>query len=214
MTLKLFWCISALYLALSYILWIIYFVWVLKYQEVDNVEQKLEIILNNSFSFYWIIFFIYVIFWFILIYLVSYLNSLINKDILINKIISIFWYIWATWLIFSWLILTFWIEYISTIYSWDLNLSLNIYSSINVVFQALWWWSEILGWLWILFISILLLKNNTFSKWLNYLWIIIWLSWVLSIIPNLWFLTMIFWLLQIIWFIELARQIIKKTNNK
>ena len=70
--------------------------------------------------------------------------------------------------------------------------------------------SELFGGIWILLLSIAALREQLFSKSFNILGIIIGISGIFSDIPGLSFLTLIFGLTQIIWFIWLGILLRKK----
>ncbi len=87
--------------------------------------------------------------------------------------------------------------------------AMTVWSSVNIVTEGLGGGNEIVGGVWVLFLSIIALKGQFFSKPLNILGILVGIAGILTVYP-LDLFTEIFGISQIVWFLWIGIAMIRK----
>lgn len=200
-----FWAISSLYQGLAYIIWMVFFIGIVNYNFAESPLEKLDILANFQTEMYIIMTIIYVIFGFSLAILSLVLfEKLKEKDDFLAKLSLIIWCFWAFAVIASGLIFNVWSALVVDIFRDNADLAVNSWIIIENISNAIWWWSEILWWVWMIILSTIMIKIKEL-KLISYLGFIVWISWILSDISAISEVMQgIFWLTQIVWFIWLS----------
>jgi len=198
--------VSSLYLAVSYIIGIVIFLFILKYQSIDDISQKFQLIIKKTNMIFLTNMLMYIFFGPFLISLIVVLNQYLHKDeTFFVKLGSLIGIIWAGSLIASGMIANSGLLLVSSLYkvnpvqaeaSWQIidSIAMGIGNGNG----------EILGGIFTLCISISGLISKKLSYFTSYSGCIIGIIGMLSTIPVLIDLTGLFGILQIVWFISLT----------
>ncbi len=202
---------ASLYNAFAYIIGILFFAIILKYQELNSSQERFSTLLINFNLAYIIHSLIYIVFGISLLILVLGLyKQLKKKDSLLLNLGTLFGIFWSFAVILTGIIFNVSQNFLKTLYIENPELAITIFSTVELIRESLGGGSEILGGIWILCISIITLKEKFFSKSLSYFGILIGVVGILSDLPNFEIFTMIFGLTQIIWFILIGISLIRK----
>jgi len=197
--------IAALYEGVVYILGMLGFLLVLDYGNVVEPAQKVALFVEQQVFMYLLTLFVYVFFGIVLVVLALALHdSLKSKSPGLMQVTTVIGLIWACVVIASGMIFNVGMERVVDLYGSDPVQAATVWTATEIVFEGIGGGTEILGGLWVLLVSIAALKGQIFSKFLNYLGIVIGAAGILSVVPGLVLLTDIFGLLQIVWFIWLG----------
>ena len=129
------------------------------------------------------------------------------------KFTTILGIFWAFILIISGMVQNVGMDNVIDIYQTNPELAITTWATLEVIQEAIGGGTELIGGIWILLVSLVALKSNTFQKSLNYLGIIIGIAGIISEVPIFAEIsTMIFGLTQIIWFIWLGIIMIKNNH--
>jgi len=151
-----------------------------------------------------------VLFGIILVVLVLAIHQrLKNHSPIILNIASIFGIIWVGLVISSGMIANIGLSSVIDIGIKEPEKAMLIWQSVGIISEGLGGGNEIVGGIWVLFISVIGLKGQFFSKPLNSLGIIVGILGILTIYP-LEVITEIFGVSQIIWFLWIGISMIRK----
>lgn len=172
--------------------------------EMDEVRSDLErlrfVIDNKTLFQVWHVL-IYVIFGLVLIPLTIVINENFKTASLFGtQVAPVLGFIWAGLVISSGMINTVGMETISDLIEQDPSAALNAWQIIGSIQNALGGGVEIVGGLWVFLISLYGLKQSVFPRFMNYLGLLVGGAGILTIVPGLGDLGLIFGLSQIIWF--------------
>lgn len=184
--------------------------------EMDEVRSDLErlrfVIDNKTLFQVWHVL-IYVIFGLVLIPLTIVINENFKTASLFGtQVAPVLGFIWAGLVISSGMINTVGMETISDLIEQDPSAALNAWQIIGSIQNALGGGVEIVGGLWVFLISVYGLKQSVFPRFLNYLGLLVGGAGILTIVPGLGDLGLIFGLSQIIWFAWIGLHLL--TNAK
>jgi hypothetical protein len=194
---------SSLYLALSYIAGIIIFIVILQYPGITSDIEKIKIISEMRSMVYITNLIMYVFFGPVLVLFILSLKSFIDKKgTLLVKFSSIIGYIWAGSLTASGMIANGSINPVIKLFPENPDQAVYIWRILETVSLGLGNGNgEILGGVMTLGFSIAMLKDTQFSKILGIFGIIVGAIGIISLIPPLIDLTVVFGLLQLVWFV-------------
>jgi hypothetical protein len=159
----------------------------------------------------------YVLFGIILSVLVLAIHQQLKiKSPILSNLASIFGVIWVGLVIASGMIANIGLNSMLDIGINEPENAMLIWSSVSIVSEGLGGENEIVGGIWMLLISIIALKEYSFSRPLNFLGIVVGIAGILTIYP-LDIFSEIFGISQIIWFLWIGIYMIGKpkivTNN-
>lgn len=202
---------AALYMAFAYLLAMPYFLIVVDYLGAITAKDKVELIINNFNSMYSMYLITYVFFGIVLGILAFSLYDRLKIDS--SPLIRIATFIGLLW--------SFSLTISGMIYNYGMITTINL-SKIDLLQAQENWQSiepiamglggaggELLGGLWVFLISLIAHKSKGLPKLLNWLGFLIGISGVLSTIPFLHDVGMIFGILQIFWLIWLGIVLLK-----
>jgi hypothetical protein len=190
-------------LALSYIAGIIIFIVILQYPGITSDIEKIKIISEMRSMVYITNLIMYVFFGPVLVLFILSLKSFIDKKgTLLVKFSSIIGYIWAGSLTASGMIANGSINPVIKLFPENPDQAVYIWRILETVSLGLGNGNgEILGGVMTLGFSIAMLKDTQFSKILGIFGIIVGAIGIISLIPPLIDLTVVFGLLQLVWFV-------------
>ncbi len=206
--------ISALLMALSYIVGIVIFVTVLNPEDSLNLTQQVEFLIENQSVIYFTMLFIYVIAGFALLVLVQALYEVLKtKHKTLMQTTAVIGFIWSGVVIAAGMIYLVGMDSVIELNDTQSSQAASLWQSVQVISNGLGGGTEIVGGIWIALISWTALRSNIFPKVLNYLGLIVGLAGIVTIIPTLKDATMVFGLGQILWFIWVGVALLKRATN-
>lgn len=197
--------IAALIWATSYLVGIVMFLVVLDPGgPLDPVEQ-VAFLVETANIMYITMLFIYVVIGFIMVVLVLALHERLKTGSpAMMQTTAVFGYIWAGIVIAGGMVFLTGMETVVELYHKDSALAASVWLTVGIVFEGLGGGIEIVGGLWTLLISWTALRLGEFPKVLNYLGMVVGVAGIVTIVPALEDLTIVFGLGQIPWFIWLG----------
>ena len=197
--------IAALVVALAYIVGIILFVTVLKPNGPLNSVEEIAFLMEKEAIMYITMLFIYVIAGFALVVLVQALyDRLKTHSPALMQTTAVFGFFWASIVIAAGMIFIIGMDTVINLFDKDPTQAVTVWAAIGIVFNGLGGGTEIVGGVWTLLISWTALKTGQFPKALNYLGLVVGVAGIVTIVPALEDVTMLFGLGQIPWFIGLG----------
>jgi len=194
---------SSVYMAVAYITGILIFIVVLKYPQITEDLDKVKLIVEMKSMMFVSNLIMYVVFGPVLILFILFLVSLLdNRQTVLVKFSAIIGYIWAGSLTASGMIANGAIEPITRLFSDNPEQAVYLWQMLDTVSLSIGNGNgEILGGLMTLGFGIAILQNEHLSRGLGVFGIIVGSIGILSLIPALAGLAVIFGILQLGWFV-------------
>ena len=194
--------IAALYIAVAYLAAIPYFLVLVNYPSVVDPVQKVILLRDNYLSLYLmhLFSFEFVAFGLIVVTLAFY-QRLKERAPSTAQVAAVVGFIWACLLLASVMVFNYGMGAVVRLYATDPGHAVSAWQVIEPVAEALGSsGGEILGGVWILLLSAAALRTKVFPVALNWLGVGIGIAGILSLVPALNGLAVVFGLLQIVWF--------------
>ena len=204
--------IAALYAGVAYIVGMIGFLLIVGWP--DDPVQQVVVLVNNQVSqhiLYLIVYQVWAIF-LVVLTLALYERLKANSPAMM-QIVTAIGVIWATVVIASGMIFNIGMDNVVNLYGKDPDQATTVWLAIESVCNGIGGGNEILGGLWMLLISWVALRAGIFPRALNYLGVAIGGAGILSALPGLGEVGMIFGLLQIVWFIWLGIVMLRSNSS-
>jgi len=194
---------TSVYMALAYITGILIFIVVLKYPQITEDLDKVKLIVEMKSMMFVSNLIMYVVFGPVLILFILFLVSLLdNRQTVLVKFSAIIGYIWAGSLTASGMIANGAIEPITRHFSDNPEQAVYLWQMLDTVSLSIGNGNgEILGGLMTLGFGIAIMQNEHLSRRLGVFGIIVGFIGILSLIPPLADLAVIFGILQLGWFV-------------
>jgi len=194
---------SSVYMALAYITGILIFIVVLKYPQITEDLDKVKLIVEMKSMMFVSNLIMYVVFGPVLILFILFLVSLLdNRQTVLVKFSAIIGYIWAGSLTASGMIANGAIEPITRLFSDNPEQAVYLWQMLDTVSLSIGNGNgEILGGLMTLGFGIAIMQNEHLSRGLGVFGIMVGFIGILSLIPPLAGLAVIFGILQLGWFV-------------
>jgi Domain of unknown function (DUF4386) len=195
--------LSALYLALAYLIAMPYFLLAVDYFSVTNPAEKVALLAEHQSSMSAMHLITYVIFGVVLAVLsLTLYRRMKDGAPVIMQAATVVGLIWAFVLVASGLVFNFGMETVATLYAGDPDKAMAAWQAIEPVTEGLGGaGGEILGGLWVLLVSWAALRTGGLPKVLGWLGVAIGLVGIVSVIPALRDAGMVFGMLQIVWLV-------------
>jgi hypothetical protein len=192
--------IAALYAGVAFIVGMLGFLLVVGWP--DDPVQQVAVLVNNQVSLHILYVIVYQIWAVFLVVLTLALYERLKADSpAVMQTATAIGIIWATVVIASGMIFNIGMDNVVDLYGEDPAQATTIWLVIESVSDAIGGANEILGGLWVLLISWAALQSRGLPRALNYLGIVIGAAGILSALPGLGDVGLIFGLVQIVWFI-------------
>lgn len=202
-TLQKFGGFAALYAGIAYIVGMIGFLLVVGWPE-DPVQQ-VNVLVDHQVAQHILYLIVYQIWAFVLVVLMLALYERFKAgSYAMMQIVTAIGIIWATLVIASGMIFNIGMETVVNLYGKDPAQATTVWLVIESVTNGIGGGNEIVGGLWMLLISWVALQLGGFPKALNYLGVVVGVAGILSALPGLGDVGLIFGLVQIVWFIWLG----------
>jgi len=194
---------SSVYMAVAYITGILIFIVVLKYPQITEDLDKVKLLVEMKSMMFVSNLIMYVVFGPVLILFILFLVSLLdNRQTVLVKFSAIIGYIWAGSLTASGMIANGAIEPITRLFSDNPEQAVYLWQMLDTVSLSIGNGNgEILGGLMTLGFGIAIMQNEHLSRRLGVFGIIVGFIGILSLIPPLADLAVIFGILQLGWFV-------------
>jgi len=212
-TLQKFGGFAALYAGVAYIVGMLGFLLVVGWPE-DPVQQVV-VLVNNQVSqhiLYVIVYQVWAIF-LVVLTLALYERLKVDSPTMMQTATAI-GIIWATVVIASGMIFNIGMDNVVNLYGKDPTQATTVWLVIASVCDGLGGGNEILGGLWMLLISWSASQAGGLPKALNYLGIVVGAAGILSALPGLGDMGLIFGLVQIVWFIWLGIVLLRSNPSR
>lgn len=194
---------AALYAGIAYIVGMIGFLLVVGWPE-DPVQQ-VNVLVNNQSAQHMLYLIVYQIWAVVLVVLTLALYERFKTiSPAMVQIVTAIGIIWATLVIASGMIFNIGMETVVNLYGKDPAQATTVWLVIESVTNGIGGGNEIVGGLWMLLISWVALQVGGFPKALNYLGVVVGAAGILSALPGLGDVGLIFGIVQIVWFIWLG----------
>ncbi len=206
--------LSAIFEALIYSTAFVMYGGILVYpNENAGVVEELQFLSDNYLTLSILNILSFVLFGILLAVLVLSIHQrLKNQAENLSKLGAIFGIIWVGLVIASGMIANIGLNTITEMGLSNPEQAMTIWSSVAIITEGLGGGNEIVGGMWVLFISLAALKAQDFPKALNYLGLLVGMAGILTIYP-LDLFTEIFGLSQIVWFLWLGIFMMRKTPS-
>jgi len=204
--------VSAIFEALIYIVAFVYFGAFWAYPSEGTASEKMAYLAENQFVFSMIYFLMYAVFGiFLAVLVVGLYEKLKLTNDPIVKVGSIFGVVWVVLVIASGMLANIGLSHAINLMDLSAEKAFDMWRIISVLIESLGGGNELVGGLWVLLISLAALKANEFPRGLNYLGLIVGVSGIATIYPDIVF-TEIFGITQIIWFFWLGISMLGQSN--
>ena len=194
--------ISALYLALAYLVAMPYFLLAVDYTNITNPAEKVALLAQHQGSMSAMYLITYVLFGIVLavLSLTLYRRMKDEAPVLMQAATAV-GLIWAVVLVASGLVFNYGMETVVALNGGHPDQAVAVWQAIEPVTEGLGGaGGEILGGLWVLLVSWAALRTGRLPKILGALGVVVGLAGIVSIIPAVRDAGMVFGLLQIVWF--------------
>jgi Domain of unknown function (DUF4386) len=192
--------IAALYAGVAFIVGMLGFLLVVGWP--DDPVQQVAVLVNNQVSLHILYVIVYQVWAVFLVVLTLALYERLKADSpAVMQTATAIGIIWATVVIASGMIFNIGMDKVVDLYGEDPAQATTVWLVIESVSDAIGGGNEILGGLWVLLISWVALQSRGLPRALNYLGIVIGAAGILSALPGLGDVGLIFGLVQIVWFI-------------
>ncbi|PWL31207.1 hypothetical protein [uncultured Roseivirga sp.] len=175
-----------------------------------SINERLAFLSNNQALYQLWIFVIYVLFGVVLVFLSFALNGTLKaKQPILSGIAVIFGYIWSVLVIASGMITNIGLEATLTRQPKNIQQASQLWLTIETLQNGLGGGVEVVGGIWVLLVTLAGLKAHQLPKAMHWLGLLVGLAGILTVIPGLGDLGVVFGLLQIIWFAWLGIVLLK-----
>jgi hypothetical protein len=204
---------AALYAGIAYIVGMIGFMLVVGWP--DDPLQQVNVLVNHQVAQHTLYLIVYQIWAVVLVVLTLALYERFKANSpAMMQIVTALGIIWATLVIASGMIFNIGMDTVVTLYGKDPAQATTVWLVIESVTNGIGGGNEIVGGLWMLFISWVALQAGGFPKALNYLGIVVGAAGILSALPGLGDVGLIFGLVQIVWFIWLGIVLLRNNTGE
>lgn len=195
--------VSSLYMALAYLSGIIIYIVILKYPQITNDLEKIQIILEMKNMYFLTNLLLYVLFGPVLVlFIINLKSNIVDNNSLLFKFSEIVGYIWAGSLTASGMISNGMIEPLTKLFVENSGEAVLLFQSLEIVSTGIGNGNgEILGGLMTLGFGITTLKDSSYSNSIGVFGIIIGIIGVFTTLPILVDFTALFGILQLVWFL-------------
>jgi hypothetical protein len=207
--------LSALYLALAYLIAMPYFLIGVDYFSLTNPAEKVALLAAHQTSMGAIHLVTYVVFGIVLAALSLALHGRMkDRAPVMMQIATAVGLIWAVMLVASGLVFNFGMQTVTALYAADPGQAVNLWQAIEPVTEGLGGaGGEILGGLWVLLVSWTALRTRRLPTILGWLGVAIGVMGVVSLVPALKDAGTIFGALQILWFAWIGIVMLRTTER-
>jgi hypothetical protein len=175
-----------------------------------SINERLAFLSSNQALYQLWIFVIYVLFGVVLVFLSFALNGILKaKQPILSGIAVIFGYVWSVLVIASGMITNIGLEAALAQQPKNIQQASQLWLTIETLQNGLGGGVEVVGGIWVLLVTLAGLKAHQLPKVMHWLGLLVGLAGILTVIPGLGDLGVVFGLLQIVWFAWLGIVLLK-----
>jgi len=176
--------------------------------------KKVAFLADNEIIRYITILFVYVVAGISLLVLVQALYERLKAGSpAMMQTAAILGVIWSGIVVIAGMIYIIGMDTVIELYAKDPAQAASVWLAVKIVFEGLGGGTEFIGGLWALLISWVALSSGVFSKILNYLGLLVGVAGIVTIVPALESLTLVFGVAQIPWFIWIGIILLRSNQN-
>jgi hypothetical protein len=204
--------IAALYAGAAYLVGMMGFLLIVGWPD-DPVEQVAVLVDNQVIQhiLYLIVYQVWAVF--LVVLTLALYERLKDDSPVMMQIATAIGMIWATVVIASGMIFNIGMDNVVDLHGKDPAQATTVWLAIESVVDGLGGGNEILGGLWVLLISWVALQAGRLGRALNYLGVVIGVAGILSALPGLGEVGLIFGLVQIVWFVWLGVVMLRSSTS-
>jgi hypothetical protein len=193
--------IAALYEAAAYVVAMVGFLLVVDVSTVEDPVQKVALLVDHQ-AFLTIMHLLTYVVWgvFLVVLTIALYERLKDGSRAIAQIAAAFGLIWAGLVIASGTLFNVGVANVVELYAKDPALAATVWLAIDSVFMGL-SGIEIVGGTWMLLVSWAALRGGGLPKALNYLGLVVGVAGLITLVPGLEMMALVFGLGQIVWFV-------------
>ena len=205
---------AALYEAAAYVVGMLGFLLVVNVSDVADPVQKVALVVDNRIFLSVLHLIVYVVWAVCLVVLALALHDRLKDGApAMVQTATAFGLIWAVLVLGSGTVYTVGMETVADLYGRDPAQAATVWLAIESVCDGL-SGLEIVGGIWTLLLSWAALRTGVLSKALNYLGVVIGAAGILSAVPGLGEIVMVFGLGQIVWFAWLGIVMLRRSTGE
>ena len=207
---------SSIVAATTFVVGLVMFATVLiDYTTADNPRQAVAFLLDHRLGLYLWNLAITIIFGIALVPLVLALHQRFNDDEpALTSIASVFGFIWAGLIIATGMIANIGYGTVADLHETDPAMAETIWAAVDSIANGLGGGNEVVGGMWVLLLSLVALQTRGFSKWLGYLGLVMGLAGIITVVPALEDVGVVFGLGLIVWFVAVGRLLLSDKATK
>jgi hypothetical protein len=193
--------IAALYEAAAYVVAMVGFLLVVDVSSVEDPVQKVALLVDNQ-AFLTLMHFLTYVVWgvFLVVLTIALYERLKDGSRAIAQIATAFGLIWAGLVIASGTLFNVGMANVVELYAKDPALAATVWLAIDSVFTGL-SGIEIVGGTWMVLVSWAALRGGGLPKALNYFGLVVGVAGLITLVPGLEMMALVFGLGQIVWFV-------------
>jgi hypothetical protein len=205
--------IAALYEAAAYVVAMVGFLLVVDVSTVDDPVQQVALLVENQ-AFLTIMHLITYVVWgvFLVVLSLALYERLKDGSRAMAQVATAFGLIWAGLVIASGTLFNVGIANIADLYAEDPALAATVWLAIDSVFEGL-SGVEIVGGTWMVLVSWAALRGGALPKALNYLGLVVGAAGLVTLVPALEMMAVVFGLGQIVWFVWLGIVMLRSSTS-
>ena len=204
--------IAAVYAGLAYVVGMMGFLVIVDWP--DDPVKQVAVLVEHQVAQHILYIIVYQIWAIFLVVLALALYERFKDDSpAMMQIVTAIGIIWATVVIASGMIFNIGMDNVVDLHSTDPKQAETVWLAVSSVCDGIGGGNELLGGLWVLLISWVALQAGKLSKALNYLGIVIAVAGIISALPGLGEVGMIFGGIQIVWFIWLGIVMLRSSSS-
>jgi hypothetical protein len=207
--------VAAIYLALALVAAIPYFLLVVDYPSATTAADKVALVVDNYASMYAVYLGTYVLFGIAVGVLALALHDRLRVGgPVVARVATLIGLLWSFVLVASGLVFAYGMTTIESLATTDLAQAVETWQAVEPVALALGGaGGELLGGLWVLLISLVVLRGGGLPKALGWLGILVGVVGLVSVVPALHDATVAFGLLEIVWLVWLGLILVRPPSN-
>lgn len=204
--------VSAVVAALTFVIGLIMFATLLiDYTTAADPGEAVAFLVDNQWSLYLWNLTITIVFGIALVPLVLALHRrLRDESPVLTPIATVFGFIWSGLIIATGMINNIGYGTVVDLHETDPAMAETVWAALDSVANGLGGGNEVVGGMWVLLLSVAALQTRSYAKWLGYLGIVIGVAGLITVVPALEDVGVIFGLGLIVWFVAVGNDLLRR----
>lgn len=184
------------------------------YTMAEEPIEAIEFLVDNQVALYLWNIIITIVFGLVLVPLVLAIRDRISDGVsALPRVAAVFGLIWSGAILATGMIANISYGVVAELHASDPETATTVWTSLGAVQNGLGGGNEILGGVWVLLVSIAALRVGVFSRWVNYLGIVMGAAGLITVIPPLENVGAIFGLGLVVWFTAVGRFLLRTPSQ-